>query len=97
MVGIFHGLASTGPKRYYNFVYEFEAVRPWRIMQVARRPLDLPLGSVGRGFIFTSSLLRVGDGFLVGYNVNDRSAALARLNATTFLNSLAPVPRHSLP
>ena len=97
MVAVFHGLASSGPKRYYNFVYEFEAERPWRITQVATKPLELPFGSVGHGFIFTSSLTRLGEDFLVGYNVNDRSAALARLNASTFLASLAPVPRPLLP
>lgn len=96
-LAIFHGLPSAGQKRYFNFVYEFEAKRPWRVMAVARDPLELPLGTVGHGFVFTSSLMRVGDDYVVGYNVNDRSAAYAVLNATALMSSLAAVSRPAMP
>lgn len=73
-IAIFHGI-TIKQKRYHNYVYEFAAQPPWRILRVSAKPLELPLGKiVRRGFVFSSSLTRVGDKYVVGYTVNDVSA-----------------------
>ena len=59
MLGVMH-VIPAGPKRQYvNLVYVFEGSLPHRILAVAEEPLKLPLGSVGHGFVFTSSLFRL--------------------------------------
>ena len=67
-----------GQRRYLNIPYLLRGEAPWDIIDVWHKPLELPLGSVGHGFMFTSSLLLHGSDVIVSYNVNDRNSMFWR-------------------
>ena len=90
-LGLLHALPG-GQKRYFNLVYVLEATLPHRIVAVGRRALELPYGHVNHGFVYTSSLLRMADRVIVGYNVNDRTASLAVVPLQSLLVDLELVP-----
>lgn len=76
--------------RYLNFPYIVRGESPWDIVNVWTKPLDLSLGSVGHGFVFTSSILLDADGLVtVCYNVNDRSSMFFRRPLQWFLEQMS--------
>eukprot|EP00051_Salpingoeca_urceolata_P005104 m.70332 g.70332 ORF g.70332 m.70332 type:complete len:440 (+) comp14060_c0_seq3:86-1405(+) len=89
-LGLLHGL-PLGQKRYLNFAYTVAPTSPWKIQAIATDPLDLPLGTVGHGFAFTSSLAWIDGKLVVGYNVNDRSASFAVVDWKALVASLRTV------
>lgn len=89
---IFHGITATRPLEYYNFVYTFESAPPYAILAVASEPLLLPLGDVGTGFTFSSSLSWVDGRVVVGYTVKDRTASIATFTPSEFLVTLEKIP-----
>lgn len=84
-IGIFHGVTDTAARTYLNFVYVFDVAPPYRIIGVADAPLDLPLGSVGSGMVFTTNLAWAGDKIVIGYGVKDRTASFHVTDAKTLL------------
>jgi len=88
---ILHGILASSSRTYLNFVYVFEAAPPWQIVGVGAEPLQLPLGSVGSGFAFTTNLAWVGDKIVVSYCVKDRTSSFFIANATTLLSNLQAV------
>eukprot|EP00050_Salpingoeca_kvevrii_P002413 m.193199 g.193199 ORF g.193199 m.193199 type:complete len:159 (+) comp10603_c2_seq15:1157-1633(+) len=83
---VLHALPLGGPKRYLNFAYLFSGKIPFTISHIASRPFDLPLNSVGHGFVFTSSLTLVGSHLVLAYNVNDRTSNFVSLSLNEFLS-----------
>lgn len=90
-LAILHGLSTGGPKRYANFWYEFQAEPPWNLTAMADAPMDLPMGTIRSGFIFTSSLTIVSQGLAVGYTVNDRTASFDVISLREACAQLRPL------
>lgn len=83
--------SSKGIKRYQNHVYEFGLERPWPLLRFAPTPLELPLGSVKRGFVFVGSLARVDGLYLVGYTANDLNAMFMVFSGADLMRGLQPL------
>ena len=88
---ILHGITASSSRTYLNFMYVFEGRHPWRIVGVGADPLQLPLGSVGSGFAFTTNLAWLGDKIVVSYCVKDRTSSFFVANATTLLSNIQAV------
>lgn len=89
-LGLLHALPA-GQKRYYNIVYVLQSSLPHRIEAVGKTALMLQYGQMNHGFIYTSSLLRVGTSVIIGYNVNDRTASLAVVPLESLLIDLETI------
>ena len=76
---------------HHRQVYVFDVAPPYRIIGVADAPLDLPLGSVGSGMVFTSNLAWAGDKIVIGYGIKDRTASFHVTDAKTLLASVKEV------
>ena len=74
-MAIFHGLSALSAREYLNFVYIFEGQSPWGITAVRSEPLELPLGTVGSGFAFTTNLAWLDGKVVVSYCVKDRTSS----------------------
>jgi hypothetical protein len=85
---IFHGLVNGVAREYLNFVYVFEGRTPWRILGVASKPLELPLGTIGSGFAWTSHLAWLDGKFAISYCVKDRTSSFFIVAVKTLLADL---------
>eukprot|EP00045_Choanoeca_perplexa_P003323 m.29890 g.29890 ORF g.29890 m.29890 type:complete len:189 (+) comp11982_c0_seq2:737-1303(+) len=90
LLGLLHAV-QRGKKHYTSLVYVLQAALPHRILAIGRRPLQLPLGQVDHGFVYTSSLFRAGNDVIVGYNVRDRTASLKVVPLKMLLDDLEVV------
>lgn len=90
-LAICHASTSIGLKRYYNHVYEFAAAAPWPILRIDPQPLELPLGSIRNGFVFVSSLTRIGNNFIVGFTANDLNAQFLVFSSQELTKGLRPL------
>lgn len=81
--------------RYLNFPYIIRGAAPWDIVDVWAKPMELPLGTVGHGFVFTSSILLSAieggeeDVVTISYNVNDRASMFLQRPLGWFLDGMA--------
>jgi hypothetical protein len=91
-LALMHGLHRTPLRRYLNLPYLIAPTAPYQVVAVGRAGLELSLGSVPKGFVFTSALHLLSENqLLIAYNVNDRACMLAPWALQDLLAALVEV------
>ena len=85
-LAVLHLKPTAGRREYINLPYLFEDKPPFRILRVARHPLQLSRGTRQQGFVFASSLALIDeDCLVVGYTVNDRTSSFLKTSLDLLL------------